>query len=96
MTSNNVIVTIKLCLDVGNFFILCNFGGRIIRGFKVIEGSLESQPTPLAGSKKKKNALNRVNDNIREMSSRKHCGYKLQIVFRAHGSIIFTQDLGMR
>ena len=54
MTSNNVIVTIKLCLDVGNYFILCNFGGRIIRGFKVIEGSLESQPTPLAGSKKKK------------------------------------------
>ena len=95
MTSNNVIVTIKLCLDVGKYFILCNFGGRIIRGFKVIEGSLESQPTPLAGSKKK-NGLNRVNDNIREMSSRKHCGYKLQIVFRAHGSIIFTRDLGMR
>ena len=53
MTSNNVIVTIKLCLDVGKYFILCNFGGRIIRGFKVIEGSLQSQPTPLAGSKKK-------------------------------------------
>ena len=66
MTSNNVIVTIKLCLDVGNYFILRNFGGRIIRGFKVIEGSLQSQPTPLAGSKKKK----RVNDKIREMSSR--------------------------
>ena len=95
MTSNNVIVTIKLCLDVGNYFILCNFGGRIIRGFKVIEGSLQSQPTPLAGSKKR-NGLSRVNDNIREMSSRKHCGYKLQIVFRAHGSIIFTRDLGMR
>ena len=86
MTSNNVIVTIKLCLDVGNYFILCNFGGRIIRGFKVIEGSLQSQPTPLAGSKKKKkNGLKRVNDNIREMSSRQLCGYKLQIVFRAHG-----------
>ena len=75
-------------------FILCNFGSRIIRDFKVIEGSLQSQPTPLAGSKK--NGLNRVNDNVREMSSRKHCGYKLQIVFRAHGSIIFTRDLGMR
>ena len=94
MTSNNVIVTIKLCLDVGKYFILCNFGGRIIRGFKVIEGSLQSQPTPLAG--RKKNGLNRVNDNIREMSSRKHFGYKLHIVFRAHSSIIFTRDLGMR
>ena len=95
MTSNNVIVTIKLCLDVGKYFILCNVGGRIITGFKFIEGSLQSQPTPLAGSKKK-NGLNMVNDNIREMSSLKHCGYKLQIVFRAHGSIIFTRDLGMR
>ena len=95
MTSNNVIVTIKLCLDVGKYFILCNFGGRIIRGFKVIEGSLQSQPILLAGSQKK-TGLNRFNDNIREMSSLKHCGYKLQVVFRAHGSIIFTRDLGMR
>ena len=95
MTSNNIIASIKLCLDVGKYFILCNFGGRIMRGFKVIEGSLKSQPTPVAESQKK-NGLNRVNDNIREMSSRKHCGYKLQIVFRAHSSIIFTRDLGMR
>ena len=95
MTLNNVIVTIKLCLDVGKYFVLCNFGGRIMRGFKVIEGSLQSQPTPVAGSKKK-NGLKRVNDNIREMSSRKHCVYKLRIVFRAHSSIIFTRDLGMR
>ena len=68
MTSNNVIVTIKLCLDVGKYFILYNFGGRIMRGFKVIEGSLQSQPTLVEGSKKR-NGLNRVNDNIREMSS---------------------------
>ena len=36
MTSNNVIVSIKLCLDVGNdgYIILCNFGGR---GFEVRE-----------------------------------------------------------
>ena len=57
MTSNNlidVIVSIKLCLDVGKYFILCNFGGRITRGFKLIEGSLQSQPTPVAGSKKQK------------------------------------------
>ena len=77
MTLNNVIVTIKLCLDVGKYFVLCNFGGRIMRGFKVIEGSLQSQPTPVAGSKKKKK---RFNDKVREMSSRKHFGYKLQIV----------------
>ena len=58
MTSNNlidVIVSIKLCLDVGKYFILCSFGGRITRDFKVIEGKLQSQPTPVAGSKKKKN-----------------------------------------
>ena len=54
MTSNNIIVSIKLCLDVGKYFILCNFGGRIMRGFKVIEGGLKSQPTPVAGSQEKK------------------------------------------
>ena len=34
MTSNNVIVSIKLCIDVGNDgnFILCKVGGR---GFEV-------------------------------------------------------------
>ena len=34
-----------------HLFILCNFGGRIISGFQVWEGSLQS-PTPVAGSKK--------------------------------------------
>jgi len=37
---NDVIVTIKLCLDVGNddYIILCYFGGHVMSGFKVIEG----------------------------------------------------------
>ena len=34
MTSYNVNVSIKLCLDAGKDFFLCNFGDRIIRGFK--------------------------------------------------------------
>ena len=40
MTSNYVIVAIKLCLDVGNddYIILWNFGGNVMSGFKAIEG----------------------------------------------------------
>ena len=64
MTSNNVIVTIKLCLDVGKNFILCN-----------LRGASKANPPRSPGTKKKQ-----FNDKIREMSSRKHCGYKLQIV----------------
>ena len=39
MTSNDVIGLIKLCLGIGNdqCITLCNFGGRIISGFEVIE-----------------------------------------------------------
>ena len=45
----------------------------------------------------KKPGLNRINDKIREMrSSRKYCGYNLQIVFRKHSLLISTRDLGMR
>ena len=40
MTSNYVIVVIKLCLDAGNddYIILWSFGGYVTSGFKVIEG----------------------------------------------------------
>ena len=63
MTSNYVMVSIKLCLDVGNgeYITLCNCGGCIMSGFEVIEGGppkplpLPSpSPAPVAGSKKKK------------------------------------------
>ena len=42
MTSNCVIVPIKLCLVVGNDerFLLCNFGGRIMSGLKKVLGEL--------------------------------------------------------
>ena len=38
MTSNYVIVAIKLCLDVVNddYIILWNFGGNVMSGFKAI------------------------------------------------------------
>ena len=55
MTSNFVIVAIKVCLDVGNdeYIILCNFSGSsIISGFEV-------RPRSVAGNKKQP-ALNRV------------------------------------
>ena len=40
MASNYVIMSIKLCLDVGNDkdVSLYNFGGLILSGFEVIEG----------------------------------------------------------
>ena len=52
MTSYHIIVSIMFCLDVGNdeCIILCNFGGRIMSGFEILEGDLQSPfpppPTP--------------------------------------------------
>ena len=44
MTSNHVIMSIKVRLDVANNknIILCNFGSRIKRCFEVIEGAPEA------------------------------------------------------
>ena len=50
MTSYHIIVSIKFCLDVGNdeCIILCNFGGRIMSVFEILEGDLQSpSPPPL-------------------------------------------------
>ena len=46
MTSNYVIMSIKVRLDVANSknIILCNFGSRIKRCFEVIEGAPEAPP----------------------------------------------------
>ena len=43
MTSDYVIVSIKLRPDVANngYITLCNFGGHRLSGFKVIEGDSE-------------------------------------------------------
>ena len=48
MTSYHIIVSIKFCLDVGNdeCIILCNFGGRIMSGFEILEGDLQSPSPP--------------------------------------------------
>ena len=67
MSSYYVIVTIKLCPEVGNdeYIIVCNFGARGMSGFEVIEVCSEAH----RGRKnQKKPALNRVH-NIFE---RKH------------------------
>ena len=62
-TSDYVIGSVRLCLEVGNdeYFILCIFGGRSISFFKV-EGGLRA---PYPGRKKQKIAQsqNRVNIN---------------------------------
>ena len=62
---NNVIVSIKLFLDVGNgkYIILCNFGGHFLSGFEVTEGASEvppPAPSRSQGAKKKKTGLNRA------------------------------------
>ena len=48
MTSYHIIVSIKFCLDVGNdeCIILCNFGGRIMSGFEILEGDPQSPSSP--------------------------------------------------
>ena len=45
MTSNYVIVPIKLHLDVANdeHIILCNFGDRFVSSFEVMEGDPKAQ-----------------------------------------------------
>ena len=55
MTSDYVIVSIKLCLEVGNdeYIIVCNFGGRRMSGFEVIGGGGgPPRRPPVAESKK--------------------------------------------
>ena len=65
MTSDYVIVSIKLCLGVGNdeYIILCKFGGSIRSAFEFIEGTSEAPP-PGPGSKTK-SGLNRVKGVIK-------------------------------
>lgn len=57
--SNRIILSTKLCLDAGNneYVILCNFGGRIISGFKVIEGGAPEVPLPPGCRKFKKSPV---------------------------------------
>ena len=62
--SNYVIVSIKLCLDVENneCIIQCNFAGRIISCFEVIEGCPPYLPPPSPDRNRSNNkrGLNRV------------------------------------
>jgi len=58
MTSSYAILSIKSCPEVGNdeYIIVCNFGGRRISDFQVIEGGGGGRgglrgPSPVAGSK---------------------------------------------
>ena len=48
MTSNYVILLIKLSVNVGNddYIILCNFDGLIISGLEAEEGGLRTSPAP--------------------------------------------------
>ena len=52
MTSDYVIVSVKLCPNVGNdeYIIVCNFGSRRMSGFEVIVGASEAP----AGRRKQK------------------------------------------
>ena len=55
-------MSIELCLDSGNgeHIILCNFGGRILSDFEVIEERFRSLSP--GHRKQKMPSLNRVND----------------------------------
>jgi len=62
MTSDYVIVSIKLCPEVGHgeYIIVCNFGGRTMSGLRVMErgggGGEGSEPNPVAEKKNKKSS----------------------------------------
>ena len=55
MTSNYVIVPIKLYLDVGNdkHIILFNFGGRFVSSFEIMKGDPEAPPSGRRKQKQK-------------------------------------------
>ena len=64
MMSYHIIVSIKFCLAVRNdeCIILCNFRGRIMSGFEILEGDpskapLPNPPPPLPRLMTKTNAL---------------------------------------
>ena len=52
MTSDNVIVSMKLCPEAGNdeSIVVCNFGGHRRSGFEVLE---RGPPSPLPPVRKK-------------------------------------------
>ena len=54
MTSDKVILSIKLCTEVRNdeYIIVCNFGGCRMSGLEVIEGGLRSLPASRVKQKK--------------------------------------------
>ena len=55
MTSDKVIVSIKLYPEVGNdeSIVVCNFGGHRMSGFEVLEGG-PPNPLPLVRKKQKR------------------------------------------
>ena len=83
MASNYVIMSIKLCLDVGNDkdSSLYNFGGLILSGFEVIEGKGERVP---CGRKR-----NIVNKNRRKAIF--NWAAKGLFFFRGEGAAIHNQ-----
>lgn len=62
MTSDYIIVPIKLSVDVGNdkYIILCTFGSRIMSGFEGKQGDLQTNhpaPKHSSGKKSKKSSV---------------------------------------
>ena len=85
MTSNYIIVPIKLCLDVGNdkYIILCTFGSRIMSGFEGKHGGPPKQPPrPQAfkwQEKQKMLGLNRVRYIF--LANKDYCCYLIFLIF---------------
>ena len=59
MTSDYVIMSIKLCPVVGNneYIIVCDFVGRKMGGIEVLEGGFLDPPPPTPLSKEAKKAM---------------------------------------
>ena len=65
MTSDNVIVSIKLCPEAGNdeSIDVCNFGGHRMSGFEVLEAG-PPRPPPAGAQKAKKTGRNRQAESL--------------------------------
>ena len=87
LTSDYVIVSTKLCPQVGNdeYIIVYNFGGGRMSGFRVTEGGLRGPPTTTLVAaqiaKKKKPSRNRVKTEAWRASETAQLYWKNSIFF---------------
>lgn len=85
MTSNYIIVPIKLCLDVGNdkYILLCTFGSRIMSSSEGKQGDLQSNPPSpnIKVARKAKKAQSEKGEGYFFWPNKESCCYLILLIF---------------